>query len=107
MDETLKRLLEAEAQAEKIASDAEQERERIIQEALLEARAEEARFEAGIPELQARLLAEAEARAEQAIGERKRRYRQQHLQLRDLAERREGEALEAALSLLLDPAVDD
>ena len=106
MDETLKRLLEAEVRAEQIATKAEAERERLIQSALTEARAEEDRFEARIPELHASFRDKAEARADQTISELKKRYDERHTQLRDLAEEREEEALDAAFELLIDPEAD-
>jgi len=58
MDQTLKRLLEAEVRAEQIARQADEARERLIQGALLEARAEENRFEARI--LQSMLAVQAQ-----------------------------------------------
>ena len=103
MDDTLKRLLEAESQAEEIARRADQERERIIQSAILEARAEETRFEARIPELYASFQDKAEARADQTTSELKKRYDERHTQLRNQAEEREKEALESAFTLLIDP----
>lgn len=107
MDETLQRLLDAEMKAEQIAHQADQERERIIQGALLEARAEETRFESRIPELHSSFIEKAEIRAKQTINELKRRYDERHAQLRNLAEEREEEALDAAFRLLIDPAADD
>lgn len=107
MDKTLKRLLDAEMKAEQIARQADDQRERLIQEALLEARAEESLFESRIPEIHASFQKQAEERARQAIGELKRRYDLKHARLRDLAETREQEALDAAFALLTDPAMDD
>jgi V/A-type H+-transporting ATPase subunit G/H len=106
MDDTLQRLLDAEIKAEQIAHQAEDERERIIQGALLEARAEEERFEARIPELHNAFTGKAEARAKQTISELKRRYDERHVELRNLAEAREKEALEAAFNLLITPEGD-
>ncbi|MES9869119.1 MAG: ATPase [Sedimenticola sp.] len=103
MDKTLQRLLDAEVKAERIAKDAEAERERIIQGALLEARAEETRFESRIPEIHASFVDKAEERADQIINEMKRRYDERHTQLRNLAEKHEQEALDAAFQLLMDP----
>ncbi len=102
MDETLKRLLEVELQAEQITRDADRARERMVQEALVEARAEEARFEARIPELHAAFLEKAELRAQQTISELQRRYDEHHTTIRELAAEHEIEALEAALQFLLD-----
>ncbi|MES9858279.1 MAG: ATPase [Sedimenticola sp.] len=107
MDETLQRLLNAELRAEQIVQQADEEREKIIQGALLEARAEESRFEARIPELHTSFTEKAESRAQQTISEIKRRYDERHSHLRSLAEEREEEALTAAFQLLIDPEVDD
>lgn len=103
MDESLQRLLDAEARAEQIVRQADAERERIIQGALMEARGEEDRFEARIPELHKSFVDKAEARAEQTSAEIKRRFDERHTQLRDYAEQREAEALEAAFALLIAP----
>ena len=103
MDESLQRLLDAEARAEQIVQQADAERERIIQGALMEARAEEDRFEGRIPELHKSFVEKAEARAEQTSAEIKRRFDERHAQLRNYAEQREAEALEAAFSLLIAP----
>ena len=103
MDDTLQRLLDAELQAEKIAQQAEAEQESVIQSALLEARAEEDRFVGGIPDLHFSYLKKAEERAEQTVAELRRRYDELHVQLRDLAEQREQEALEAAFQVLISP----
>jgi hypothetical protein len=103
MDDTLKRLLEAEMRAEKIAQQAESEQEHVIQSAILEARAEEDRFRARIPDLHRSFIKKAEERADQTIAELKRRYDERHVQLRDTAEQREEEALEAAFEVLISP----
>ena len=106
MDDTLKRLLDTEVRAEQIARQADEERERVIQGALLEARAEQDRFEARIPELHASFVEKAEARAGQTINELKRRFDERHAQLRNQAEAREQEALDAAFAVLIDPEAD-
>jgi hypothetical protein len=106
MDDTLQRLLDAEMRAEKMAQQAEAERERVIQSALVEARSEEERFEARIPDLHRSFVEKAEARAEQTVAELKKRYDERHAQLRSLAEQREDEALEAAFAILVDPDAD-
>ena len=103
MDETLQRLLDAEMRAERIAQQAETEQEEVIQGALLEARAQEQRFVAGIPDLHRSFIKKAEERADQTVAELKRRYDERHVQLRNLAEEREDEALRAAFNLLLSP----
>lgn len=103
MDETLRRLLDAELRAEKLAQEAEQEQERMIQAALREARAEEERFTARVPDLHRGFLHKAEERAEQTVAELKRRYDERHVQLRNLAGEREQDALEGAFAHLIDP----
>lgn len=103
MDDQLKRLLEAEKRAEQIARQAEEEQERLIQAALREARTEEERFQARVPEIHSSFLEKAEARADQTVKELKKRADERHTQLREMAEARETEALEAAFAVLTDP----
>lgn len=107
MDETLKRLLDVELRAEGMARQAEEERDKVLEQAWAESRAEEERFEARVPEMYASFLGKAEERAEQTISELKKRFDERHIQLRNMAEEREGQALEAAFSLLIDPSMDD
>jgi hypothetical protein len=101
MDDTLQRLLEAEMRAEKIAQQAETEQENVIQSALAEARSKEDRFRASVTDLHRTFISKSEERAEQTIAELKRRYDERHVQLRDTAEQREDEALEAAFEILV------
>ena len=103
MEDTLQRLLAAELRAEKIAAQAEEEQEHLIQQAMADAKADNERFTQRIPDLHRAFIAKAEDRAEQTIAELRRRYDERHIQLRDQAEQREEEALEAAFHVLLDP----
>ena len=105
MDDQLQRLLEAEARAQAVIDAASQERQRIIDDALAAARDAEARFEAGRAELRAPFLNEAHGRADQAVAELTRKYEERQRNLRELAARHEPEAVDAALTLLLDPSV--
>lgn len=102
MEDALQRLLETERRAEQIARNADQERERMISDALEEARREEVQFEARIPELHAALIEKAETRAAQTISELNKRCDERHVRLRQLAQERESEALQAAFGLLID-----
>jgi hypothetical protein len=102
MDDTLQRLLAAEMRAEKIAQQAEQDQERVIHKALSDAKAENDRFTARIPDLHRSFIAKAEERADQNIAELRRRYDERHIQLRDQAEQREDEAVAAAFQVLID-----
>jgi V/A-type H+-transporting ATPase subunit G/H len=103
MENELKRLLDAELRAEALVEEANQERERLIRQALDDARVAEAHFEARIPELEASFVEKAQERAEQAIAELERRYAERREHLRQLAAEKEHDALDAALTLLLDP----
>lgn len=103
MDDTLSRLLDAEMRAESLASQAEAEQERIIQQALADTRMDNDRFTARIPELHRSFIAKAEERAEQTVAELRRRYDERHIQLRNQAEQREEDALEAAFQILIGP----
>lgn len=101
MDDTLKRLLDAEMRAERLAQEAEEEAERLVEAAIAEAKANEERFRARIPDLHRSFIQKSEERAEQTIAELKRRYDERHVQLRNLAEEREEDALLAAFDILL------
>lgn len=107
MDKTLQQLLDAEMKAEQIYQQANEQREQIIQEALRIAHAEEEHFEARLPEMHRTYLEKAGQRAEKTIAELKRRYDERHAQLREYAESREDEALQAAFSVLIDPLADE
>ncbi|MCX7891615.1 MAG: hypothetical protein N2544_04490 [Burkholderiales bacterium] len=103
MEDALKRLLEAERQADAEVARASAERERTIGEALEQARRAEAQFAAGIAELRAPYLKQAEERAATAIAELRKKYDERGRALRAQAEAREAAAVDAAVALLLDP----
>lgn len=103
MEEVLQRLLEAESTAEAIAKEADAERERMVQEAQAEAVAAEQRFQERIPDIRASLIGKAEANAQQTLTELKRRYEERHADLRTVASEHEREAIEAIVSIILDP----
>lgn len=103
MDDALQKLLETERRAEEIARQASQESERVVQEALQEARREETQFEARVPELHASFVEKADVRAEQTVSELRKRFDERHTKLRQQAEEREGDALDAALRIIVDP----
>jgi V/A-type H+/Na+-transporting ATPase subunit G/H len=105
MEDQLKRLLEAEARAQAIIEAASQERQHMLDQALAGVHDAEARFEANRADLRAPFLKEAHGRAEQAVAELSRKYEERQRDLRDMASRHEQEAVDAALNLLLDPAV--
>ena len=102
MDDTLQRLLDAEMKAENLAREAEEERERTIRAATLEARELDEAFSAKIPTLQQTWIARSEERAANSIAEIERRYDERHERLRDIAEEREDEALNAGFRILMD-----
>lgn len=103
MEDLLKRLLEAELQADAEVRNASSQRERTIREALEQARQAEQQFGAGIETLGAPYLRQAQERSEQAIAELRKKYEERQRSLRALAEQRETAAVEAALAAVLDP----
>lgn len=103
MDDALQRLLEAERHAEEISQQASEEKDRAIEEALAEAKHNEALFQARIPELRATFLDKATERAQRTVGELQKRFDERHCQLRRQAEEREAEAVQAALRVITDP----
>jgi vacuolar-type H+-ATPase subunit H len=104
MDDVLQRLLEAERRAEEIARQASQDKEHRIEQALADARQEDAQFEARLPELRQAFVQKAQQRAEQTIGELRKRHDERHSQVRQLADQNEATALRAAFQLLTDPS---
>lgn len=101
MDDTLKRLLAAEGSASEMVAKAQADSERLVQATLQEARQQEDRFQARIPDLRASFLDKAEQRATQTVAEMERRFQERLVQLRDAAETHEEAALEAAFRELL------
>jgi len=99
----LQRLLDAEAHAQAVIDEANRERQRMMDDALAAVRDAEARFDAGRAELRAPYLQEAQGRADQAVAELARKYGERQRMLRELAARHESEAVDTALTLLLDP----
>lgn len=102
MEDSLNDLLDIEKQAEQIVLEGEKERENIRQSALDDANTTIAQFNARLPELHKSFQDKADERAEQSIAELKLRYNERNQELRQLAKEHEEEALEKALSLLLD-----
>ena len=105
MGDSLKELLEAEAQAEAIVAEGEQERDAIVQKALDDAREMEQQFRDRLPELHQSFNEKAQKRAEQTIAEIKLRYDDRNKVLRELAGEHEQEALDRAVELTLEATV--
>jgi V/A-type H+-transporting ATPase subunit G/H len=103
MTDPLQRLLETEARAQALIEDANLERQRMIDDALASVRDAEARFDASRAELRAPFLHEAQNQAEQAVADLSGKYGERQRTLRGLASLHEAEAVNAALTLLLDP----
>jgi V/A-type H+/Na+-transporting ATPase subunit G/H len=101
MEDTLKRLLDAESRASEITRKAEQEAERIVQAARNEALKQQERFNERLPQIRQSLLEKAATRAEQSVAEMERRYDERVGALRGAAEKHEEEALDAAFDALL------
>lgn len=101
MDDTLKRLLAAENAASALVEKAQADSEQLILTANQEARQQEARFEARIPELHTSFVEKSDQRAQQTIAEMERRFEERLVGLRDAAETHEEAALDAAFRELL------
>lgn len=101
MDESLKDLLEAEQEAEKIVAGGEKKRDEIIQQAVDDARALEQQFHDRVPEMHQSFGDKATERAVQSVAEIKLRYDERNKELRALAEQHAEEAVEYALKLIL------
>ncbi len=101
MDDTLKYLLEAENAASELLESAQKDGERLVQTATQEARQQEERFQARVPEIHASFLEKSDQRARQTVAEMERRYHERLNQLRNDAESHEEEALQAAFDELL------
>jgi V/A-type H+-transporting ATPase subunit G/H len=99
-EETLKRLLDAEARAEEIIARADEERRKIVEEAEREVVASEQRHAEHVREIHASYLAQAETRAQQTITELKRRHAEHAAALRAAAASMESSAVDAAVALL-------
>ena len=107
MGDSLKDLLQAEAEAEAIVAAGEQERDATVQKALDDAREMEQQFRDRLPELHQSFVDKARQRAEQTIAEIKLRYDERNKILRELASEHEEEALAQALALVLQDAADE
>lgn len=101
MDDTLQHLLAAENAASQLVEKAQTDSEQLVQTALHEARQQEERFAARVPELHASFLEKSDQRAQQTVAEMERRFQERLTQLRDAAEAHEEAALEAAFRELL------
>ncbi len=101
MDDTLKRLLAAENAAGELVAKAQADSDHKVQTALQEARQQEDRFQARVPEIRASFLEKSDQRANQTVAEMERRFQETLSQLRDAAEAHEEAAVDAAFSHLL------
>ncbi len=99
-DETLKRLLDAEAKAEQIVAQADAERQTVIEQAKRDAHALEEQHAGRIAEIHTSFLNQAEQHAQQTIATMQKRHVEQANALRTLAQRYEQQALDEAVALL-------
>ena len=99
-EEPLKRLLDAEAKAERVIALADEERRSIVEQARLKIHELEQRHAERAKEIQSTHLAQAGQRAQQSIAELQRRYTERASALRTSASVMEQPALNAAIELL-------
>jgi V/A-type H+/Na+-transporting ATPase subunit G/H len=105
MESSLKRLLEAELQAEQQVNAASQQREQIIAQALQAAQELEHNFRHQLPDLKAAQLEKAKQKATQTIAELHKRYEGRKARLRELSEQQQHKAVSATLALVIDRAM--
>jgi len=98
VDDTLKRLLAAENAARELVEKAQADGELLVRTGVEEARQQEERFEARVPELHASFLEKSDQRAQQTVAEMERRFDERLSGLRDAAENHEEGALDAAFA---------
>jgi vacuolar-type H+-ATPase subunit H len=103
VQEVFKQLLEAEQSAEAIVDSAQAERDRMIATAHEEVQVAQAQFEAHLPAIRADHLQAAHERAARTISDLNRQNGESQHALRQMAQLHEQTALDAALSVLLDP----
>jgi len=101
MDDTLKRLLDAEQRGQALVVKALADRDQLIDKALEEVKSADARFRARIPEIRDDFIIKADERAAQAIAEKRRRYQERLETLEQEAEHHHDQAVAAALDVLL------
>lgn len=100
VDETLKRLLNAEAKAEQIVARADEERQAIIEQAKRDAGVTEQQHAERMAEIHTSFLAQAEQRAQQTITALQQRHSELAQALHISAQRNEQQALAEAVALL-------
>jgi len=106
METLLKRLLDAESEAEALVAAAEARSEELIRDAWTTVSRLDAEFAARQSALCEPLMQSAEARAQQAIREFGDHHEGRRRELRRRAEQHEAAAASAVLARLLDPAED-
>lgn len=104
MEDLISRLLTTELEAEALVAEAKLKYDELVQRAQEEARAAEVAFELRVPELRSQRVDQEGARAVLVIAELKQRYDELHREQHARAEQRAGEALELAMTILLDAA---
>lgn len=103
MEDTLKRLLDAEQHARTRIENAERERDQIIEQARQEARDAETGFERRMDELRQSKFEHSDEQAEQEIAELEREHDQQLKKLAEQTQHNRRVALQQTLDWLLDP----
>jgi len=101
MENTLKRLLNAEAEAEKNVANASVQREQIVEQALKEAHQAEINFRDQLPNFKKTFVEKAQQRAEQTIAELNKRYDERKTKLREMAEQQQYKAVDATVNIVL------
>ena len=107
MEDTLKRLLDAEVKAQAQVDEAQKQRDRLVSQAREEARNAERRFNKRIPGIQDSFRGKAEERARQSIAEMQRRYEERGARIKEAAEKATDTAVTAAMERFLGVSAGD
>ena len=102
MDDSLKRLLDAEQRAQRLVDDALEQQEKLLLKARDEAHEAEVRFKNAMRELRLSLDSKAEEEAMRSIAELERRSEERKQELQSMAEQYRHEASDAAIGILMD-----
>lgn len=103
-DETLKRLLAAESEAEQLITSADRQRTTLIEQAKRTAEAAQTRHAQHVAEILASFTAQAEQRAAQTVAELRRRCTERAETMKAAAELAGAQALDAAVAVLIGAA---
>ena len=102
MDDTLKRLLDAEVRAEALVDEAKAQAEQMARQALEDARGREQEFHDRTPEIRNAMLEKARERASKELDALQNRQEAHAAEIRAAAEAHRRDAIDAAVGLIIE-----